>query len=139
MSYKVISYRFVVDKFDYFTSCSKTGETLGYGTTSRDESFSKNYITIMWRPAVKIPGAGKLISNDKKNLTLKNMCKGCTTSNSLMNVQCMAKNVHGSIIADGYLNVLSKSLSNCLSCTDGNTDYHCSEGFDKKILLAYGR
>ena len=90
----------------------------------------------MWRPAAKTPGAGRLISNDKKNLTLKNMCKGCTTSNSLMNVQCMAKNVHGSIIADGYINVLSKSLQNCLNSIDGNTEYHCSEGFDRKFLQA---
>ncbi|KAI0211787.1 hypothetical protein LSAT2_003345 [Lamellibrachia satsuma] len=58
---------------------------------------------------VKRPGAGKLISNDKKYLTLKNMCKGCTTSNSLMNVQCMAKNIHGSVIANGYLNVLKRT------------------------------
>ena len=128
-----------MDKFDYFTSGSKTSKKLGYGTTSRDESFSKNYITIICRPAATRPGAGKLISNDKKNLTLKNMCKGCITSNSLMNVQCMAKNIHGSIIADGYINVLGKSLPNCLSSIDGNTDYRCIEGFDRKFLQAYER
>ena len=86
-----------------------------------------------------MPSAGRLISNDKKNLTLKNVCKDCATNNSLMNVQCLAKNIHGSIIADGYLNVLSKSLPHCLSYIDGNTYYYCSEGFDRIFLQAYGR
>jgi len=66
---------------------------------------------IMCSP-VRTPGGGRLISSDRKNLTLYKVCKDCSTGNSLMNVQCMAKNKHGSTIADGYLNVLSKSLSN---------------------------
>lgn len=55
---------------------------------------------------VNRPGAQRLISSDRKNLTLYKVCKDCDVGNSLMNVQCMGRNEHGSIIADGYLNVL---------------------------------
>ena len=53
------------------------------------------------------PGPRISVTAEGTNLTVIDVCKTCDDGSSdLMVVQCTASNVHGSIYAQGYLNVL---------------------------------
>jgi len=49
-------------------------------------------------------------SSDMKSLTIRDVCQDCVDQErqtDLMVIQCNASNVHGYVLASGYLNVLS--------------------------------
>ena len=62
--------------------------------------------------AVNDPGPRRTISENGLKLTIEKVCKDCEGQgdhrSDLMNVQCMARNIHNYTFADAYLNVLRK-------------------------------
>ena len=62
--------------------------------------------------AANNPPKGFVFSKNNKRLTIRNVCRDCVDQErptDLMVIQCNASNVHGYDLAQGYLNVLSKS------------------------------
>jgi len=48
-------------------------------------------------------------SGDRKTLTVSSVCKNnCSGPNDLMVIQCKASNIHGYVLANGYINVFGR-------------------------------
>jgi hypothetical protein len=83
------------------------------------QSYAKPTATIKWyRNAEELTGklpAKFTLSNDRTFLTITNVEKSYTDSNGnptwdLMVIQCTASNEHGSIMGQGYINVLDRTV-----------------------------
>jgi hypothetical protein len=50
------------------------------------------------------------VSDDRKSLTISQLCKDCKDEGGLGVIQCTATNKHGSVLGQGYVNVLDRTI-----------------------------